>query len=134
MESTVFRNAWKWYGAFCLANSLLNVFACALCLDVVSRSVDLQVAWFGQEVADQLPPTFVAMLAGVAGVVAAIFGVGNALILRAPMTKLWWVIHLLNIAVGLASGLFTLPCLWLITQWLRPEVRSVFVTPIKKSR
>lgn len=126
MDSDTFKRAWHWYGVFCIANAMLNFVACAACLYVVSRSQELMASWFPADIAEQLPPWYLTMIAGTLGAVACMFGIGNAMLLRAPFNRVWWGIHLVNIAVGLGSGVFTLPCLWLIIEWCKPEVKKAF--------
>jgi len=129
MDSETFKRAWHWYGVFCMANAMLNFFACAGCLYVVSRSQELQALWFPASIAEQLPPWYLTMIAGTFGLALCIFGIGNALLMRSPFTKLWWGIHLVNIVVGLGSGVFTLPCLWLLVEWTKAEVKRAFSAP-----
>lgn len=126
MSSVEFRKAWGWYSAFCLANATFNCLVSGVCLLAVTRSQELQTEWFGEQLAESLPPWFLAMFAGTFAAVAAVFTIGNVLVLRAPRTKSWWAAHLINIVLGLGSGLLTVPCIFLFAVWIRPEVKAAF--------
>jgi hypothetical protein len=128
MGSAGFRKAWAWYAWYCAANALLNAGLTTCALVVVARSQELQAEWFGEQMSENLPPWFLTMIAGALGSVAAVFVVSNLLLLRAPRNKAWWAAHLINIVLGLGSGLFTLPCVALFVMWIRPEVKAAFET------
>lgn len=116
-------------GWFCLVQSLANFILAGYLGFMIVLSQKNPFATFDMPDGDSsyevhIPSWIIGSVIGVFLFVALVFGVANLFLIAAPRKKSVWEMHLVNQVLGLGSCIFTLPCLWLLLNWFKPEVRT----------
>lgn len=114
----------KWYAWMCYVNAAMNLLVGAFCLYEVSIAGQLAAV---PEVSQQgVDAAMIRMIFLPFAAIGIVFGVLNLFLPRMPRTRSWHTAHLINIVLGLGSCCLTIPCLFLLLAWVKPEVRQAF--------
>lgn len=120
------RRVWAVYVAYCALSSAANLGLFLFILWMRVHRSEIWPGWIGQETYDAAP-LYVFEIIEVCGLaIGAFFCVGDIAVVFIPKNDKGWIVGIVNIALGLGSGLFTPICLWLIFQWLGKGFREEF--------
>ncbi len=110
--------AWRGYVVYCACGVAINTLVWMAALVAITNR---------REWASQIVPEYVILVGGIALMAMGVFFAAvNLWLTQRPFTKHYYGLHFVNIVLGATSLIFTPLCLWLLVQWLRPEVKSAF--------
>ncbi len=121
------RRVWGWYQAFCVLNAVLNV-AFSLIFLRLGDYMHHLVVEPDPDVREAI--IFAFTLTGQAfALIGFLFSVLNLLLIFRPRSESWYTAHLVNIALGLATGILTIPLFFLLIAWVKPTFKEWFLNP-----
>lgn len=110
-----------WYRAYCYLNVLLNLASIGAGIWMIENK-ELLGERFGTDwPADVWPMIGSSLMLG-----GAIFTVGSVVVLMLPNKPWAWVVHLINLIVGVMGCFTALLCIPLLIVWFRPEVKYYY--------